>query len=108
MSGKVIEFKKTASLPVSEAALAQVTGTIRCFGCKHEWQGVFEPGQIEFECPKCGTLKGRSKYECGPSDDEVYKCQCHNDLFVITRTGGPMCINCGLYHRPYDDPKGVA
>lgn len=106
MKAHILEFKKRVP---AEKEDPHVSGTLRCFGCKHEWQGVFPPGQVEgFECPSCGAIKGISKYGCQPSNDDVFTCGCGCDLFVLTRTGGPMCLNCGLYHRPYDDPKGVA
>lgn len=98
---KILEFHKVQVKP-------SVSGILRCFGCKHEWPGVFEPGTLEFECPACLTMKGRSKCEVVPADDEVYACQCGNNYFLITRKSGPLCVNCGHYHRPYDDPKGAA
>ena len=77
-----------------------VSGQIICFGCKYEWIGASECGTKEFECPSCGTFKGRIKYKCSPNDGSVYTCNCDNDLFIITDKT-ILCANCGLYHNPY-------
>lgn len=52
---KILEFKPREEIFEAE----QVSGKLKCFACKHEWQGVWSPGTTEFECPECGTFKGR-------------------------------------------------
>lgn len=108
MSGKVLEFK-TRPTALRDEDDGHVAGELRCFGCGHEWIGAYPVGVTEFKCPGCGTMKGRSKFECMPSDgEEIFVCPCGNYLLVITPRSGPLCPNCGRYHRPYDNPKGAA
>lgn len=85
-----------------------IVGPVRCFGCRHEWTAEADVGVTEFECPTCATMKGRRMGVVLPKDGELWVCNCGNELFFITPIGGPLCANCGVYHRPYDDPKGAA
>lgn len=87
----IIEFKRPEKEPHG-------AGTAFCFGCKHEWQQVAPVGNIDsFECPSCGTFKGRFKYEFMPAVGDVkYECNCGNALFYIM-PDGHLCANCGVY-----------
>lgn len=74
-----------------------ISGEIKCFGCQHKWMAVSPIGTKEFECPKCGTLKGRAIFECIRKDFLHWTCDCGNDLFSITPKH-IYCPNCGKSH----------
>lgn len=93
MTAEIRPFKRP------EPDVQHGSGQAFCFACKHEWVGVVPTGVTEFECPSCGTMKGRWKFEFAPSgDQEVRVCGCSNQLFYLTREGH-MCANCGIYQR---------
>lgn len=72
-------------------------GEAFCFACKHTWQAVVPTGVTEFECPNCGTMKGRWKFHFYPSPGtKIRVCDCGNELFYLTPEGH-LCANCGTY-----------
>jgi len=76
------------------------TGEAFCMHCKYEWVATAPIGLNErFECPACTSHKGMFKYQFAPSDDdELYECNCGNQLFYITPEGH-LCANCGIYNE---------
>lgn len=95
MSAKVLDlFKEEPHL----------SGKAKCYGCQHTWEAKAPVGVVtDLECPKCTANKGFILNGCYPPQDEyIYTCECKCDLFVVTKKNGFMCVNCGLYHRPYD------
>lgn len=90
----VIEFKR------KESDEPHLSGNAQCFGCGHKWVCVAPVGVTSFECPSCHTLKGTFRNICMPEKDkEIWQCDCGNDLFIITKVDGAMCVNCGTYQR---------
>jgi hypothetical protein len=87
----VIEFKKPEKDPHGQ-------GLAFCICCKHEWQAVEPSGTFDgFECPECGSFKGKFKYEFMPAVGDVhFVCNCGNALFYIMPEGH-LCANCGIY-----------
>lgn len=71
-------------------------GEAICIGCKHSWTAIEPTGTTDIECPQCGTMKGRWKFEFAP--DIVRQCQCGNQYFYLTPVGH-MCANCGIYQE---------
>lgn len=70
-------------------------GTAYCMNCKHEWNAVSPAGAVEFECIKCGAMKGVYKYAALPENTPIFQCNCENLLFVVMEKG-IMCANCGM------------
>ena len=92
-SNNVIDFaqKKLENSP-------HLTGNAVCMACLHEWAVVCPLGVYEFECPKCGCLKGVPKTYIAPKG-EVWVCKCGNAFMYIKSGGRVMCANCGFYHE---------
>ncbi len=81
-----------------------LTGDVRCLRCNHEWVGVSPVGLVdELECPACGVFAGVRRALIAPEDNERWRCNCGNELFVLTRTGAPLCPNCGLRANSWVD-----
>lgn len=99
--GEVVRFERppVEAHPLDEEAVQHGQGTALCIACRHEWQAVVPTGTTEFECPACGTMKGKWKFEFRP-EAPVWTCNCGNDIFYMTELGH-MCANCGIYQR-YD------
>lgn len=78
-------------------------GTVKCLGCKHEWQGVAPLGTLIVDCPSCGLPKGHPKHPFGPRPgDAVYACTtCESEAMTLYKRGGRMrviCMGCGVDH----------
>lgn len=74
-------------------------GEAFCIACKHTWAAVAPTGTIDLECPECGTMKGRWKFEFAPSEGQLIRvCNCGNCYFYLT-PDGHLCANCGIYQR---------
>lgn len=72
-------------------------GAAFCIGCQHTWQAVAPTGTTVFECPACGSMKGKWAFEFYPSEGQkVRECDCGNQLFYLT-PDGHLCANCGIY-----------
>lgn len=72
------------------------SGLAVCLDCKHEWQAV-APADIQWlECPECGLVRGRFKFQF-EKDCKHLVCDCGNDLFHVTLEG-TYCPNCGVWH----------
>lgn len=84
LMGEIVEFGKKEP---------HLSGMAVCKGCGHEWFAVEPVGTVEFECPECGLEKGVYQGFVYPSDD-VWTCNCGNDLFFNMR-GYFMCCRCG-------------
>ena len=85
----VVEFKRP------EKSEPHMSGEAVCAACKNEWVAVAPVGVPLFECPACGTMRGRMKYSVVPASGVVWKCDCECDVFRIT-TKSALCINCGI------------
>lgn len=70
-------------------------GWVQCFGCQHKWLATSPVGTYQYECPECGTFKGRGMYECIRVDELHLVCECGNAFFSITHDGF-YCPNCGV------------
>ena len=70
-------------------------GKARCIACRHEWEAVAPVGVFWFECPNCSLCKGAM---VSPTirDEDVWTCNCGNELFVFTPKGA-YCPNCGAW-----------
>jgi hypothetical protein len=79
--------------------LPHTAGTAICLDCKYEWVAVAPVGTIWLECPKCGLVRGRFKFQ-HERDGEHWVCNCGNDLFHI-RPDGMYCPNCGQWQEGY-------
>jgi hypothetical protein len=91
---KVIEFPKPEQDDVPHGA-----GHAFCIACRHEWVAVAPVGAVDLECPQCGTMKGRYKFEFAPAPGTLVRvCNCGNEYFYLT-TEGHLCANCGTYQR---------
>jgi|LauGreDrversion4_2_1035121.scaffolds.fasta_scaffold1631153_1 predicted RNA-binding Zn-ribbon protein involved in translation (DUF1610 family) len=90
MSG-VIDFTKA-----KEAREPHISGVLFCSGCDHEWTAVWKHGTTEFECPECGSMKGRNKFDVSPAPDSiVWTCtSCSNQLFNLLEDR-VHCPGCG-------------
>lgn len=72
-------------------------GRAFCFRCRYEWDAIAGVGVVDLECPKCGTMKGRFRFECQPPEGRLVRvCACGNKYFYLTQEGH-MCVNCGIY-----------
>jgi Zn finger protein HypA/HybF involved in hydrogenase expression len=71
-------------------------GPARCLGCGHEWTAVAQSGETRIECPECKTDKGVFQGLCYPQDGYIWRCNCGNELFLIT-PDGELCPACGVY-----------
>ena len=69
-----------------------VCGHAVCLDCKKEWVAVSN-GAIWLECPGCGLIRGRFKYQFERDGHELI-CGCGNDLFYC-KLEGIYCPNCG-------------
>lgn len=90
MAAKIVELESRRFKPHS-------SGEARCLACGHEWAAVAPIGINWFECPSCHTMRGCHKYHYQRQDD-LWTCQCGNDLFFVTRDG-IYCPNCGLWQK---------
>ena len=92
----VLQFKR------KEPDEPHLSGNAQCIGCKHRWVAVAPVGTMELDCPECGLNKGRFRNVCMPEKTkEIWVCGCGCDLFVVVKTDGYMCVNCGLYQRGF-------
>lgn len=72
-------------------------GEAKCLACGYEWVAVAPTGTLQLECSECGLMKGVFKGLYYPSkDDEIWVCNCGNDLFVIAKRG-IICTKCGTW-----------
>ena len=83
-----------------------LSGEIKCIVCGHKWVGVcpIKPdGTIPcLECPECGLMQGFYFYPVLPDEGEnVYSCNCGNDLFYFIKDRGARCIRCGTLHKDF-------
>lgn len=76
------------------------SGTAICLDCKHEWVAVAPADMQWLECPSCGLVRGRFKFQF-EKDCKHWVCNCGNDLFHVTPEG-TYCPNCGEWHV-FDD-----
>lgn len=74
-------------------------GIAFCIDCRHEWLAVSEKHEW-LECPECGLIKGRFKYQFEPHADPLWECLCGNNLFFATRAGY-FCPNCGKWQKGF-------
>ena len=89
----VLAFKRP------EPAYQWAQGEAFCIGCRHTWQAVSKTGDVDLECPSCGSTKGRYRFQFEPPEGLLRRvCDCGNDLFRLT-PDGHMCANCGIYQR---------
>jgi hypothetical protein len=97
VSAAVIPFARSRA-PESDD-VQHGRGDAFCIGCGHTWQAVAPTGTTAFECPACGTHKGKWKFEFYPPvGSSVRQCNCGNQLFYLT-PDGHLCANCGVYQR---------
>lgn len=68
-------------------------GECFCLDCKHKWVGIAPRGVVWLECPKCGLVRGRFKYQIERAGHHWF-CNCGNELFCVT-PDGYYCPNCG-------------
>jgi hypothetical protein len=73
-----------------------VAGELFCQACDHEWTAVWELGTMEFECPECKSMRGRSKFDVAPAPgSKVWTCRvCENQLFQLLNDR-IHCPRCG-------------
>jgi len=94
--GKVISLAQT-----KEDKMPHTSGLALCMGCRYEWDTVAPLKTEWLECPKCGLVKGRFKYNYMTGDTmTAWECDCGNDLFHIT-PDGVFCPNCGNWQEGY-------
>jgi len=74
---------------------AHLTGEVICTSCHKIWTGVVPVGTHELECPSCHTMKGVFKHHLAPVTNEVWACNCGNQLFFILKDN-IQCCECGI------------
>jgi hypothetical protein len=80
-----------------------LSGPARCVRCKHEWQAVTPEGVFKgLECPECGNFSGVRWGLIGP-EHEYWQCICGCATFALSRTGAPICVNCGVRATSWAD-----
>ncbi len=83
------------------------TGEAFCVMCNHNWVAVVpysdDPDQ-RFECPSCHCMAGRFKFEFGPTDGQLWTCNCGNQLFNVTATYRLYCPRCATQTNLTDLP----
>lgn len=89
MTGEVIDLAARRPNP-------HASGEAFCLDCKHTWAAVAPTGTIWLECPSCGLVRGRFKYQHESDTRPHWHCYCGNDLFFIT-ADGCYCPNCGTW-----------
>lgn len=76
------------------------TGTVRCVGCQHEWEGVAPIGTMWVDCPECGLPKGHPKHPFGAQEgDLVFRCLCGSEALTAYQHKGRFflkCMACGI------------
>jgi rubredoxin len=81
------------------------SGVAFCIVCDHTWAAVapHKPGEVvdQLECPECHRHAGRFKFEFAPTDEQVWTCNCGNQLFNKTPSG-LYCPACGSLSRDSD------
>jgi len=85
-----------------EENMPHISGVAMCLDCKNEWAAVaphLDGFPIWLECPKCGLIRGRFKYQ-HERFGEQWSCGCGNDLFHI-KPEGIYCPNCGTWQEGY-------
>ena len=72
-------------------------GLAFCMTCEHEWEAVWPTGKVDLECPKCHSMRGRSKFDVSPPEGtRVWTCNsCGNQLFNLL-TDRVHCPGCGM------------
>lgn len=79
-----------------EAAKPAVVGVAFCLQCRCEWTGTWEPGATQLECPSCGSMRGRSKFDVmPPADQQIWTCNCGEQFVHITADRTVHCVGCG-------------
>lgn len=76
------------------------SGFAKCLDCKHEWAAVAPAGTTWLECPSCGLVRGRFKFQHERPGLAHWECSCGNDLFHVT-TDGYYCPNCGVWAQGF-------
>jgi len=82
--------------PTKEKSDPHGAGEAFCLGCNHTWVAVAPVGDVQLECPKCGTMKGLWKFPFEP--ETTWQCNCGNKLFYLT-LDGHLCPNCGILNN---------
>lgn len=88
---KVVDLAKAR-----EERRPHVSGHAHCMSCRHEWEGVWPAGNVELECPECGSMRGRSKFDVAPAEGSlVWECvHCQNQFFHCLQDR-VHCPGCG-------------
>lgn len=76
-----------------EQRAPHMTGAARCAACGHEWEAVAPVGVHELECPACSSTKGHMRHSV-MRGAERFMCNCGCDVFRISPSLGPYCVNC--------------
>ena len=74
----------------------QISGEAICSSCHYRWVAVAPIGTKELSCPACLTNKGRFIEYVAPGFDEIYQCNCGNNLFYLG-INCAQCIECGSF-----------
>lgn len=96
--GDVVDFSKE-----KQEREPHAEGLAKCMQCGHEWHAVAPVGQLDLDCPSCGTYHGVFKGQFVPEGQLVYFCECRNDLFNQLENGFLFCPHCGTTHDPEED-----
>lgn len=96
-------MSNVVGFPSKDTSGPHLEGPVRCIRCKHEWRAVSPAGVFDgLECPSCEQETGVRYVLTGP-EDEYWECACGARLFVLTRTGAPICCSCGLRATSWAD-----
>lgn len=99
---KIVDFSKA-----KQEREPHATGEAFCVMCNHTWVAVVphtgDPDQ-RFECPSCHCMAGRFKFEFGPTEGQLYTCNCGNQLFNITDKYRLYCPRCARQTNLTDLP----
>jgi hypothetical protein len=81
-----------------QALETHMSGAAACQVCHHAWVAAAPIGAHHLECPECHAMKG---YFVAPvmRGDERFVCDCGCDVFRISATVGPYCVNCATPAR---------
>jgi ribosomal protein S27E len=75
-----------------------ITGEVKCLDCGNLWQGIYPPGTVQFQCPKCHTMRGVPAAVVTPGDGEIWACNCGCWAFCFSRSSDEwVCLSCGAY-----------
>ena len=93
---------KVVSLAEHRFNISHNRGKARCMHCSHEWEAVVPIGVLEcFECPSCHLMRGMFRYPFVKEGQQVWVCNCGNDLFHMT-PNGMYCPNCGDWQTGWE------